>query len=220
MTRTRGSAGRTGAAMHPRPERLPRFTRAERWVHRSTGVLVAVLAVSGAVLYYEPLALIVGRRLLVEGTHIIAGLLLPVPTLVGLCVSRELRADLRTMGRFAAVDSEWLRRRDRRRARLPVGKFNGGQKLAAATIAGAGLVLFATGLLLIAPARINLPVSVRQGATLTHDLFTFGLLALLAGHLWLALRHPEARVALRTGYVDRRYAAREHPAWAADQSRR
>lgn len=188
-------------------------------MHRSTGVLVAVLAVSGAVLYYEPLALIVGRRLLVEGTHIVAGLLLPVPTLVGLCVSPQLRADLRTMGRFAAVDSEWLRRRDRRRARLPVGKFNGGQKLAAATIAGAGLVLFATGLLLIAPARINLPVSVRQGATLTHDLFTFGLLALLAGHLWLALRHPEARAALRTGYIDRRYAAREHPAWAADQSR-
>jgi len=37
---------------------------------------------------------------------------------------------------------------------------------------------------------------------------------LLAGHVWLAYRHPEARAALRTGMVDREYAEREHPAWA------
>ena len=186
-------------------------------MHRSTAALVGLLAVTGAVLYFEPLALMVGRRLVVEGVHIAAGLLLPVPTLVGLWVSRELRADVRLLGRLSAVDTQWLRRRDRRRAGLAVGKFNGGQKLAAATMLGAALVLFATGLLLIAPARINLPVSMREGATITHDLFTFGLMVLLAGHLWLALRHPEARTALRTGAVDRTYAEREHPAWAAQQ---
>jgi formate dehydrogenase subunit gamma len=193
---------------------LPRFTRAETWVHRTTAALVAVLFVTGAVLYLEPLALLVGRRLLVEGTHIAAGLLLPVPTLIGLWRSPQLRADVVLLARFEPVDGAWLRRGDRRVAALPVGKFNGGQKLAAATIAGAGLVLFATGLLLIAPARSDLPVSLRQGATVTHDLFTFGLLLLLAGHLWLALRHPEARTALRTGQVDRSYAEREHRAWA------
>ena len=187
-------------------------------MHRITAALVFVLALTGAVLYFEPLALMVGRRLVVEGVHVAAGLLLPVPTLVGLWLSRELRADVRLLARMTPVDSQWLRRRDRRRAGLPIGKFNGGQKLAAATILGAGLVLFATGLLLIAPARINLPVSMREGATITHDLFTFGLMVLLAGHLWLALRHPEARAALRTGSVDRTYAEREHPAWAAQQT--
>ena len=187
-------------------------------MHRSTAALIGVLALTGAFLYFEPLALMIGRRLLVEGVHIAAGLLLPVPTLVGLWLSRELRADVRLLGRMTAVDSQWLRRRDRRRAGLAVGKFNGGQKLAAATMLGAALVLFATGLLLIAPARINLPVSIREGATITHDLFTFGLMTLLVGHLWLALRHPEARTALRTGLVDRSYAEREHPAWAAQQS--
>ena len=184
-------------------------------MHRSTAALIGVLALTGAFLYFEPLALMIGRRLLVEGVHIAAGLLLPVPTLVGLWLSRELRADVRLLGRMTAVDSQWLRRRDRRRAGLAVGKFNGGQKLASATMLGAALVLFATGLLLIAPARINLPVSIREGATITHDLFTFGLMTLLVGHLWLALRHPEARTALRTGLVDRSYAEREHPAWAA-----
>ncbi|HET6909016.1 MAG TPA: cytochrome b/b6 domain-containing protein [Mycobacteriales bacterium] len=200
-----------------RPTTLPRFTRAETWVHRLTAAIVGVLFATGAILYDEQLSLLFGRRVIVEGTHIVAGLLLPFPTLVGLWLSPQLRADVNVMSRFASSDWQWLRRRDRRRARLPVGKFNAGQKLAAAVMVGAGLVLFGTGLLLIAPARINLPVNVRQGATITHDLFTFGLLVLLAGHLWLALRHPEAREALRSGNVDRRYAEREHAAWAKEQ---
>jgi formate dehydrogenase subunit gamma len=197
-----------------RPDVIARFTRTETWVHRTTAALVTVLAVTGAFLYYEPLSLLVGRRIVVEGTHIVAGLLLPIPTLVGLVMSPALRADVATLNRLTRSDRQWLRRKDRRTARLPVGKFNGGQKLAAAVMVGAGLVLFGTGLLLIAPARINLPVGVRQGATITHDLFTFGLLFLLMGHMWLALRHPEARDALRTGVMDRRYAEREHSAWA------
>jgi formate dehydrogenase subunit gamma len=180
---------------------------------------VGVLVATGAVLYLEPLALLVGRRLLVEGVHVAAGLMLPFPTLVGLWRSAELRADVRTLGRLSRVDREWLRRRDRRKARLSVGKFNGGQKLASATLLGAGLVLLGTGLLLIAPARINLPVSVREGATVTHDLFTFGVVVLVTGHVWLAFRHPHARMAMRRGYVNRPYAEREHPAWVAEVDR-
>jgi formate dehydrogenase subunit gamma len=201
--------------MRRRADTLPRFSAAETWVHRATSVIVGVLAATGAVLYFEPLALIFGRRLLFEGTHIVAGLLLPLPILVGLWISPQLRADVRLLGRITKVDGEWLRRRDRRSAGLAVGKFNGGQKLAAATLLGAGLVLFGTGLLLIAPARINLPVSVREGATVTHDLFTFGVVLLLTGHIWMAFRHPQARAAMRSGSIDRDYAEREHPAWAA-----
>lgn len=203
--------------MHRRPDVVPRFTRAETLVHRATAGLVGALALTGAALYYEPLVLLVGRRPLVEGVHIAAGLLLPLPTLVGLLRSPALRADVAALNRFSGTDWAWLRRHDRRRAGLPVGKFNAGQKLAAAVMVGAGLVLFATGLVLIGPVWFDVPVSVRQGATITHDMFTFGLLALLAGHLWLALRHPEARAALRTGVVDRAYAEREHPAWARSE---
>ena len=197
-------------------ETLPRFTRAETWVHRSTAWLVAVLTITGATLYYEPLSLLVSRRPLVEGTHVVAGLLLPFPMLIGLLRSPALRADVRILGRLTIADRRWLRQRDRRTAKLPVGKFNAGQKLASSVIAGAGLVLFGTGLLLIAPVRLNIPLGLRQGATIVHDLFTFGLVVLLAGHSWLALRHPEARMALRTGRVDRGYAEREHAAWARE----
>lgn len=199
------------------PDSLPRFTAAEKWVHRSTGMLVAALTVTGAVLYYEPFALAVGRRPTVEGLHIAAGLLLPLPTIVGTFVSTALRRDLATLGRMTPLDWKWLRQRDRRTARLLIGKFNGGQKLASAVLLGALLVLFGTGLLPIAPVRIDLPVGMRQGATIVHDVFTFGVLVLLAGHFWLALRHPEARRALRTGRMDRRYAEAEYAGWAAAQ---
>jgi len=187
-------------------------------VHRSTAALVAVLFATGFTLYYAPLSVLISRRALVETTHVVAGLLLPLPLIAGLLVSPELRHDVRVLGRLTRVDRLWLRRRDRRRAALPVGKFNGGQKLAAATMAGAGLVLLATGVLLLAPVRLDLSDGVREGATITHDLFTFGAFLLLGGHIWLALRHPQARVALRTGMVDRTYAEREHPEWAAEMS--
>jgi formate dehydrogenase subunit gamma len=41
-------------------------------------------------------------------------------------------------------------------------------------------------------------------------------MVLLAGHIWLALQHPEARTALRTGEVDRGYAEREHAGWVRE----
>lgn len=196
------------------PDRLPRFTRGERLVHRSTAGLVAVLVATAAVLYVGPLAVEVGRRALVEGIHVAAGLLLPVPTLLGL-LSSAFRADLRALNRFAPSDWVWLRRPDRRTAGLPVGKFNAGQKLAAAVVAGAGLVLLGTGLVMLGPTVWNVPVAWRQSATTVHDAVALGLVVLLVGHLAQAYRHPEARVAMRTGEVSARYAQREHPAWAA-----
>lgn len=182
-------------------------------MHRGTAALVGVLLATAAALYYPAVSVAIGRRPLVAAVHVGAGLLLPVPTLLGL-LSPAFRADLRRLNRLSATDRTWLRRRDRRTAALPVGKFNGGQKLAAAFVAGAGLVLFGTGLVLLGPVRVDVPVGWRQGATLVHDLLAGMLFVLLAGHVWMAYRHPEARDAMRTGLVDPDYARREHPQWA------
>src|SRR4051812_42525606 len=118
------------ATVTAKPDSLPRFTSAEKWVHRITGALVAILTATGAVLYYEPFALEVGRRPIVEGLHIAAGLLLPLPALIGAFASPALRHDFAVLGRMDEIDWQWLRRKDRRIARLAIGKFNGGQKLA------------------------------------------------------------------------------------------
>jgi formate dehydrogenase subunit gamma len=199
--------------MNP-PRKLARFSPVERFAHRSTAFLVLVLIATGFSLFYQPLALLVGRRPIVEAIHVVAGFLLPLPTFIAL-LSAEFRADLGHLNRFAPDDWEWLRRRDRRRSSLAVDKFNAGQKLAAACFGAAGVVLFGTGLLLLFPDQLSLSDDIRQGATVVHDATTLALVALLAGHARLAMRHPEARAAMRTGEMDVAYARREHAAWAA-----
>ena len=196
------------------PKKLVRFSRLERFAHRSTAVLVLVLIATGFSLFYQPLAVLVGRRPVVEVIHVVAGFLLPVPTFIAL-MSAQFRADLGHLNRFAPNDWEWLRRRDRRRSSLAVDKFNAGQKLATACFGAAGVVLFGTGLLLLFPDQLSLSDDIRQGATVVHDTTTLAVVALLAGHARLAMRHPQARAAMRTGDMDAEYARREYSAWAA-----
>jgi formate dehydrogenase subunit gamma len=198
-----------------RPDRLVRFTAAERFAHRAVASLGLVLTVTGLVLYLPGLSVLVGRRTLVEGVHVLAGLALPLPVLAA-GLSPAFRADLRALNRFVPADRLWLRTRARRSAGLPVGKFNAGQKLAAAAFGAAGVVLLATGIMLLLPSQLHLPDGLRQGATIVHDTTTLALVALLAGHARLAYLHPEARRAMRTGTMDVWYAERHHPAWAAD----
>jgi len=200
----------------PPPDLLPRFTRTETLVHRTTSLLVFALLATGIALYVPSLSVLVGRRSLLASIHVACGLVLPVPMLLGLLSSPELRTDVASLGRFVGDDAAWLRRRDRRSSGLRVGKFNAGQKLAAALFLGAALVLVGTGLLLLAPVGLDVPDTIRAGATFSHDVVTWALLALLVGHLWQAWRHPEARRALRSGAMDRTYAEAQHPAWVAD----
>ena len=77
------------------------------------------------------------------------------------------------------------------------------------------MVLFGTGILLLFRPSSPCPDGIRQGATVVHDATTLALVALLFGHAWLAMRHPEARAAMRTGAIDADYARREYAAWAA-----
>ena len=143
--------------------------------------------------------------------HVWSGLALPVPALLGLAY-RGVRTDYRLLNRWTAADRAWLRRRDRRRAGLPVGKFNAGQKLNAALSAGGGLVLLGTGVVL-AYGR-HWPLDLRIGATFVHDWTAFAVLVLVAGHLWFATHDEQARRGMRTGFVPTGWALREHPAWA------
>jgi formate dehydrogenase subunit gamma len=201
------------------PERLARFAPAERFAHRAVATLGLILTVSGLILYLPELSLLVARRTLVEGVHVVAGLLLPLPVFAAL-LSPAFRADLGALNRFVPSDWSWLRNRERRVGVLPVGKFNAGQKLAAAAFAGAGVVLFGTGIMLLLPTQLALPDGLRQGATIVHDATTLALVALLVGHAALAYRHPEARRALRTGTMDVAYAEQNYSEWArASQGR-
>lgn len=219
MTSTPGSAGPTAATTPPPSEpagRVRRFARPVRLVHRATAALMLLCVASAACLYVPQLAELVGRRHLVVTVHEWSGLLIPVPLLAGLG-ARSLRADLRRLNRFGPHDRTWLRaalRRDRRPGARPAGKFNAGQKLYAAWIAGAVLVMAGTGLLMWFTG--SAPLVWRTAATFVHDWLALAAGLVLAGHIAMAYADPEARRGMRSGSVGREWARREHPLWAPD----
>ncbi|MFB6426420.1 cytochrome b/b6 domain-containing protein [Streptomyces microflavus] len=199
--------------------RVPRFTPAQRWVHRTTAWLTLTCVATAACLYVPQLAELVGRRHLVRDVHIWSGLLVPAPLLLGLA-SRALRADLGRLNRFGPHDRRWLRaalRRDRRAASRPADKFNAGQKTYASWIAGAVLVLLGTGLMMWFTGLT--PLVWRTAATFVHDWLALAVGIVLAGHIGKALADPESRRGMRTGTVDPAWAAVEHPLWRPDEAR-
>ncbi|MFC5215893.1 cytochrome b/b6 domain-containing protein [Streptomyces coerulescens] len=190
-----------------------RFGPATRWVHRTTALLMGVCVVTAACLYIPQFAELVGRRELVVRIHEWAGLALPVPVLAGLA-SRLFRADLGFLNRFGPHDRVWLRaalRRDKQRSSRPAGKFNAGQKIYAAWIAGATLVMLGTGLIMWFTHLT--PLQWRTSATFVHDWLALTVGIVLAGHIGMALGDPEARRGMRTGLVSREWAEREHRLW-------
>ena len=191
---------------------LLRFDGVERAVHWSTAALVITLMLTGAALYAGPLSAVVGNRETVRTVHVWCGLLLPGPLLFGVLTRRgaRLRADLRRLNRWAPGERQWFRRRTRDTVEL--GKFNPGQKLNAACIAGAGLVMLATGSIM--HWFDAFPIDWRTGATFAHDWFAFGIWALVAGHILFAIRDGDALEAMMVnGRVPAAWARRKAPRW-------
>lgn len=201
----------TTAVRPPAPEVLPRFDRAERIVHWTTAGLFGVLMVTGAALYAGPISTLVGRRELIRTIHVVAGVSLPIPILVGL-VGRwgsALRLDLGRLNRWRAADRAWLRKSKRAAARL--GKFNPGQKLNAVFLGAAILVMLGSGSIMKWFSLF--PLEWRTGATFVHDWFALGIWLSIAGHIFLALRDPDALEGMKRGVVTRRWARTKRPLW-------
>jgi len=199
---------------------LLRFDRVERTVHWVNASLFLVLIVTGAALYFTPLIALVGRRRLIEQVHLYAGLSLPLPLLLGVAGSwgRGLRRDVSRINGWTEADLQWLRglvdtASGRRQAALRprLGKFNAGQKLNAAFVAGGGLVMLGTGALL--RWYVPFPLSWRAGATFVHNWLAVTFVIVIVGHVTIAIADREALRAVLGGRVSRAWAARHAPAW-------
>ncbi len=193
------------------PAELERFDRVERLAHWTTAALFGVLMLTGAALYAGPVSTLVGQRYIVRTVHAGAGLILPLPLLVGLAGrwGRSLRRDVRRLGRFDADDRRWFRRSTHDAARL--GKFNPGQKLNAAFLGSAIVVMLGTGIILKWFSVFSL--STRTGATFVHDWVALGIWISVLGHIFLALRDPDALAGMRRGRVSARWARTMRPRW-------
>lgn len=210
----------TSAEGTHRSDWVVRFDRVERIVHWCNAGLFAVLVVTGAALYYTPLMSLIGRRLLIEHIHVYAGLAFPVPVVLSLCGSwgRALRRDLARFNRWTEADRRWFRaifeprgQRHWIRSKLSAGKFNAGQKLNAAFVGGAGLVMLMSGCILRWPRPF--PLSWRAGATFVHNWLALAFVVVIAGHIYMALSDPQALRSMVTGRISRRWADRHAPQW-------
>ncbi len=215
------------AATTQRPERrgraetvLVRFDRIERAVHWVNATLFLILVATGAALYLEPVGALIGRRALVENIHVYTGVALPIPVVVALCGwwGRSVRADVRRFNRWTKDDRRWVRAlfqpgplRRREVHALQLGKFNAGQKLNASFVAGAGLVLLGTGVIM--RWYHPWPLAWRTGATFVHDWLALAIGIVILGHIWMALRDWDALRSMFVGTISRSWAKRHAPAW-------
>lgn len=174
---------------------IARFDRTERIVHWVTATLLLLLMATGAAMYAGPISTLVGRRDLVRDVHVIAGLALPVPILLALIARHRgaaFRRDIRELNRSSV-------------------KFNVGQRLNAAFLVAAGIVLFGTGIMLKWYEWFS--IDLRTGATFVHDWFAIGVWFAVVGHIVFALRDPDALRGMWRGVVPASWARRAHPRW-------
>ena len=185
MTSTPMSDHPMDGATNPSPER--RFSTAEVVVHGAFAVLIGIGIATAAIMWIDTLSIAVGRRDLVRTIHLAAGLLAPLPLAIGL-LSARFRSDVALLERWSPRDVEWLRAKDRRSGRIPVTRFNGGQKLNAALTVGALVVLLGTGTIM-SGWLWSWPTSTRTDATWVHDWTAFALTLAVIGHIAFALRY-------------------------------
>jgi formate dehydrogenase subunit gamma len=189
---------------------VPRFSPAERLLHWVNALGFFFLLATGLILYLPSLSVLVARRQLVQSLHFWAGVgWLAALTGVALLGGRRLLATARELEGFDGDDLVWLRG-----GRAPQGRFNAGQKINAALTAAFTILFGVSGLLLWFGEQ---DTRLRFASTVVlHDGLMYVSLALLVGHLYLALIHPATRHALHGmtfGDVRVEWAARHHAKW-------
>jgi len=189
---------------------VPRFSPVERVLHWVNALGFFFLLATGLILYLPSLSMLVSRRQLIQSLHFWAGVgWLAALALIIVLGARRLLATARELERFDADDLRWLRG-----GRAPQGRFNAGQKVNAALTAAFTILFGVSGLLLWFGEQ---DTRYRFASTVVlHDGLMYVSLALLAGHLYLALIHPATRHALRgmtIGDVRVEWAARHHSKW-------
>jgi len=189
-----------------------RFSRTERTLHWANAVFFFFLLATGLILYLPSLSIDVGRRPIVQSVHFWSGVAW-IGVLAVIILGGDRRGVVRTareMDDFDRDDLRWLTGRKP----APQGRFNAGQKINTALNVAFMVLFLVSGLLLWFGER---DTNLRFASTVVlHDGLMYVSLALLVGHLYLAVIHPTTRHALRgitVGTVSEEWAARHHAKW-------
>jgi formate dehydrogenase subunit gamma len=223
MTSTPGSAVPT-ATDRPRqpPGYVRRFWPEERSLHWLLAVTFLVMLATGLILYLPAFAQLAADRRLWKSIHLGAAIAFWAGLVVLLLsdTGGRLRRTASEIDRFDDDDVRWLRWAVARRGlQPPQGRFNAGQKLNTAIVAGL-MVVFTLSGVLIYLQETDAAVRGRTSAILVHDVATWIAVPLILGHLYLVLVNPSTRHSLRgmvLGTVRRDWAERHHAKWDAGE---
>jgi len=199
-----------------RPEYVRRFSGAEQALHWLLAVSFLTMLATGLILYLPSLAAVAANRRLWKSIHLGAALAFWLGTL--LIVSSSTGGLRRTVGqidKFDDDDRRWLKWQVRQMGpKPPQGRFNAGQKLNTAVIAGLMVVFTISGTLMYlqeVDARFR-----GTSAILVHDIAMYIAIPLVIGHLYMAMLNPSTRHSLRgmvLGTVRRDWAREHHAKW-------
>ena len=192
-------------------KRIVRFDVVERTAHWLNAVLFTVLIATAIPLYFGSFFGLVLPRFTVEQIHLWTGIALPVPLVIAVLGrwGRSMRRDVRRVNYWTRDEIDWLKSLGR--SRLEADKFNPGQKLNTIFVGASILILLGSGVVLKWFAYF--PASWREGSTLVHDVFSFAIVAVIVGHIIMALTHRGSMTAMVRGWVSDRWAAAHATRW-------
>jgi formate dehydrogenase subunit gamma len=222
MTSTPGSAVPTATELPPAPGYVRRFGPEERLLHWLLAATFLTMLATGLILYLPVFAELAANRRLWKSIHLGAAIAFWAGLVVLLLtdLGGSLRRTAGEFDRFDDDDVRWLGWAVTRHGpEPPAGRFNAGQKLNAALVAGL-MVVFTVSGVLIYLQETDAAVRGRTSAILVHDIATWIAVPLIVGHLYLALVNPSTRPSLRgmvLGTVRRDWARRHHPKWDAGE---
>ena len=182
---------------------VTRFSRSERAFHWVNATFFLYLLGTGLILFLPRFSRLVGRRPLIKDLHFWGGLGW-IAALALIALLGDTRGLWRTLRELETLDHR---------------RFNPGQKVNAILNAAITVLFVISGLLLWLGER-DTRFRLQNTVTL-HDTLMYAALALLAGHLYLAVIHPTTRHALRgmtRGTVSEEWARRHHPRWEVPPS--
>ena len=196
------------------------MSRAERTAHWVAASAFLVMTATGLILYLPVFATLAADRMLWKTLHIGAAIGFWAGLVAIVAVSpRSLGRTASQLDRFDDDDRGWLALAVTRRGpEPPAGRFNAGQKLNSAVIAGLAVVFTASGVLIL----LQETDKTFRGATsaiLVHDWATWIAVPLITGHIYLATLNGSTRHSLRgmtLGTVRREWARKHHAKWEAE----
>jgi formate dehydrogenase subunit gamma len=197
------------------PDTLPRYTASERTNHWLVALTFFLLALSGLVFFHPvfyPLGQLFGGGVWARILHPIFGVAMIIFFVSMFFRFRKICIMTRTDWEWLGHAREMMNGDDRN---MPeAGKLNGGQKLLFWLLVACMALLVLSGVVIWrAYFSFLFPESVIRFAAVVHAAAGAVMIALIIGHIYLAIWTRESIDAMLYGRVRRAWAKQHHPAW-------